>query len=89
MSHTHRERQRHRQRDKQAPCGEPDAGLDPRTPGSQPEPKVDTQPLSHQDAARQSLFRKNNCDRRKTSGLKSKSSMGKWNFIANEYGEVK
>ena len=28
------ERQRHRQREKQAPCREPDAGLDPRTPES-------------------------------------------------------
>ena len=30
----HRERMRriHRQREKQAPCKEPDAGLDPRTP---------------------------------------------------------
>ena len=42
-----RERQRHRQREKQSPCGEPDVGLDPRTPGSRPEPKADTQPLSH------------------------------------------
>ena len=25
---------------------EPDAGLDPRTPGSHPEPKADAQPLS-------------------------------------------
>ena len=33
------ERQRHRQREKQAPCGKPDAGLDPRTPGSCPELK--------------------------------------------------
>ena len=41
------ERQRHRQREKQGPCREPDAGLDPRTPGSRPEPKADTQPLSH------------------------------------------
>ena len=46
MRDTERERQRHRQRKKQAPCREPDAGLDPRTPGSQPEPKADTQPLS-------------------------------------------
>ena len=30
-----RERQRHRQREKQAACREPDAGLDPRSPGSQ------------------------------------------------------
>ena len=29
---------------------EPDAGLDPRTPGSQPEPKTATQPLSHPGA---------------------------------------
>ena len=36
-----------RQRKKQAPCGEPDAGLDPRTLGSYPEPKADAQPLSH------------------------------------------
>ena len=28
-------------------CKEPDARLDPRTPGSRPEPKADTQPLSH------------------------------------------
>ena len=28
-------------------CGEPDVGLDPGTPGSRPEPKADTQPLSH------------------------------------------
>ena len=27
--------------------GEPDVGLDPRTPGSRPEPKADAQPLSH------------------------------------------
>ena len=41
------ERQRYRQREKQAPCGEPDAGLDLRTPGSCPEQKADAQPLSH------------------------------------------
>ena len=35
------------QREKQAPCGEPDVGLDPRTPGSHPGPKADAQPLSH------------------------------------------
>ena len=29
----------HRQREKQAPCGEPNVGLDPRTPGSRPGPK--------------------------------------------------
>ena len=43
----HRERQIYRQREKQAPCREPDAGLDPRTPGSWPEPEVQAQPWSH------------------------------------------
>ena len=36
-----------RQREKEAPCGEPDAGLDPGIPGSPPDLKADTQPLSH------------------------------------------
>ena len=45
-THTHSERQR----EKQAPCREPYAGLDPRTPGSHPEPKADAQPLSHPGA---------------------------------------
>ena len=40
----------HRQREKQAPCGEPDTGLNPRTPGSQAKPKADAQPLSHPGA---------------------------------------
>ena len=44
---THKERQRHRQREKQAPPGELNAGLSPRTLGSWPEPKGDSQPLSH------------------------------------------
>ena len=42
-----RERQRHRQREKQALCREPVVGLDSWTPGSHPEPKADTQLLSH------------------------------------------
>ena len=36
MRDTHRERKRHRQREKQAPCREPNVGLDPGTPGSRP-----------------------------------------------------
>ena len=40
----------HRQRKKQATCRDPDAGLDPGTPGSQLEPKADAQPLSHPGA---------------------------------------
>ena len=38
-----RERGRHRQREEQVPA----AGLDPRNPGSRPEPKTVAQPLSH------------------------------------------
>ena len=44
------ERQRHRQKEKRAPRGEPDEGLDPRTLGSCPEPMADGQPLSHPSA---------------------------------------
>ena len=50
MSDTEREKQRHRQREKQAPCGKPDVWLNPRTQGSQPEPKADcstTEPPRH------------------------------------------
>ena len=36
------ERDRGRQREKQAPCRKPDVGLDLDTPGSHPEPKADT-----------------------------------------------
>ena len=42
----YRKRGRDRQREKQAPCREPDVELDPRTLGSQPEPKTDAQPLN-------------------------------------------
>ena len=52
MRDTHR-RQRHRQREKQAPCGEPDVGLDPGTPGSCPETKADAQPLSQSGALKE------------------------------------
>ena len=45
--HTHTQRQRLRQREKQAPCREPNVGLNSRSPGSRPEPKADTQWLSH------------------------------------------
>ena len=40
MKDTERERQRCRQREKQAPWGEPDVGLDPGSPGSGPELKA-------------------------------------------------
>ena len=58
MRDTERERQRHRQREKHAPRGEPSVGLNPRTPGSQPKPKADFQPLSHLSAPLSSSFYK-------------------------------
>ena len=42
-----RDRQRHKQKEKQAPHTEPDVGLESGTPGSHPEPKADAQPLSY------------------------------------------
>ena len=57
----HRERQRHRKREKQAPCEEPDVGLNPRILGSRPEPKADTQPLSHPGAPRLISLNANSC----------------------------
>ena len=33
--------------EKQAPCRDPNAGLDPETPGSCPGPKASAKPLSH------------------------------------------
>ena len=47
MRDTEGERQRLRQREKQAPCREPDVGLRSGTPGSRPRPKADAQWLSH------------------------------------------
>ena len=57
MRDTEGERQRHRQREKQAPCREPDVGLDPRSPGSRPGPKAGAKPLSHPGIPPQHLFR--------------------------------
>ena len=50
MRDTQKERQTHRQREKQASHGESDTVLDPRTPGSRLETKTDVQPLSHTGA---------------------------------------
>ena len=49
-----------RPREKQAPCRELDVGLDPRTPGSQPEPKADAQPTEPLRHSYISIFKKNN-----------------------------
>ena len=51
-----RGRQRHRQKEKQACCREPDVGLDPRAPGSRLEPKADAQPLSHPGVPEEIFF---------------------------------
>ena len=50
MRDTESKKQRHGQKEKQTLRGESDVGLHPRTPGSRPEPKADTQPLSHPGA---------------------------------------
>ena len=56
MKDIERKRQRHRQREKQAPCGKPNVGIDPRTLRLHPEPKGDTQPLSHPGAPESGKF---------------------------------
>ena len=60
MRDTETERQRHWQREKQAPCRVPDVGLDLGTPGSHPELKADAQSLNHpgvlQDQSLQRFF---------------------------------
>ena len=50
MRNTEREGQRHRQREKQTICREPDVGLNPRSPGSGPGLKAGAQLLSHPGA---------------------------------------
>ena len=50
MRETEREREREAEtqsREKQAPCGEPDVGPDPGTPGSCPVSKAGAKPLNH------------------------------------------
>ena len=44
------------QRKKQAPCREPDMGLDPGTPGSHPGLKAGAKPLSHPGFPKSSVF---------------------------------
>ena len=56
MRDTQREAERHGQREKQAPLRELDAGFDSQTPGSCPEPKADTQPLSHPGIPRSTVL---------------------------------
>ena len=51
-----RETQRHMQREKQAPCREPDVGLDSRTLEPRPKLKADAQPLSHPGTPKKRMF---------------------------------
>ena len=50
-----RDTERDRETEKQAPCREPDVGLDPKTPGSRPRLKAGVKPLSHQGCPRVSF----------------------------------
>ena len=47
MRHTQKEAETQAERQKQVPCREPDAGLDPGIPGPHLEPKAGAKPLSH------------------------------------------
>ena len=63
------QRQRHRQREKQASCREPDVELDPGTPGSHPGLKADAQPLSHPGIPSTSLLKDKDEKRNSLGGL--------------------
>ena len=65
-----------RQREKQAPRRELNAGLDPRTLGSHPEPKADAQPLSHPGVP----ILKISCDRGYMSGRVKMHSHCDYNY---------
>ena len=56
MRNTDKEKQRHRQREKQVPCSEPEVGLDPGTTGSCPELKADAQPPGYPGVPSSYLF---------------------------------
>ena len=60
MRDTERENQRHRQREKQAPCREPDVGLDARTPRSRPGPKASAKLLSHPGVPEECILKRRN-----------------------------
>ena len=62
MRDTERERQKHRQREKQAPYRKPHVGLDPGTTGSCPGLKAGTKPLNHQGSL-QYLFESRSLNR--------------------------
>ena len=55
-----REKQRHRQKEKQAPCREPSVGLDPGTSGSCPGLKAGTKRLPPRDPLFITPFKREN-----------------------------
>ena len=55
MRDAEREAETQAERDAGSPW-DPNKGLDPRSMGSQPEPKADAQPLSHQGTSRTKHF---------------------------------
>ena len=69
--------QRDRKREKQAPCREPDAGLDPGTPGSCPGPKAGAKLLRHPGTPRGGNFKKSTLDpsrrQRRSAGILGRS----------------
>ena len=57
MRDTQREAETQAERERQAPCREPDVGLDPRTPESGPGPKAGAKPLSHTQGSPAYIYR--------------------------------
>ena len=56
MRHSREGKQRNKQRKRLAPCREPNVGLNPSHLGSHPEPKADTQLLSHPGIPESTFF---------------------------------
>ena len=77
-----RDTERDTLREKQAPCREPDAGLNPGTPGSLPEPKAGTQPLNHPGVPCEEIKKKSG--RNKKSSRKIMYQNVPWKTISLE-----
>ena len=77
MRDTERKQRQRQREEKQAPHREPDAGLDPRTPGSCPGPKADAQLLSHPGVPKRHFKMKR--------GLVVRASCSDWGFVFKIY----
>ena len=80
---SHRERQRHRQKEKEAPCREPDVGLDLGTPGSCPKPKADIQLLIHPGIPRNYCYPNSHITTSKTPIFISATYLAQSTFLLN------